>query len=161
LHGQDAATLKAAFRHQRQASVHERDGYAALTAFLPPPERRALILIDPPYERDDEFARLTTSLATAYARFPSGVFAAWFPIKHRAPIRDYFAALKLTQIRDVTTATFWLREPVDPTRLNGCGLIIINPPFGFEAAALPMLRALADSLGEAGAGCAYERLIDE
>jgi len=161
LHTDDAATLKAVFRRQRQVAVHDRDGYAALPAFLPPPERRALILIDPPYERDDEFWRLTASLAAAHAKFPSGVFAAWFPIKHRAPVRDFFAGLKLTKIRDVTAASLWLREPIDPTRLNGCGLLIINPPFGFEAAALPILQALADSLGEAGAGCAYERLIDE
>jgi 23S rRNA (adenine2030-N6)-methyltransferase len=161
LHPEDAAALKGAFAGAKNVAVHERDGYTALRAFLPPAQKRALILIDPPYEREDEVSRLTASLAAAHEKFASGVYAAWFPIKHRAPVRDFFESLKLTGMKDVIAASLWLRPPVDPARLNGCGLIIVNPPYEFAQTALPMLEAMVAVLGEPGAGCALETLVDE
>ncbi len=121
--------------------MHERDGYEALRAFLPPPEKRALILIDPPFERPDEFATLAENLIAAHGKFKSGVYVVWYPIKHRAPVRAFVETLQLSKIRDVISAEFLRRPPTDPTRLNGCGLLIINPPFGFAEEALPMLNA--------------------
>jgi 23S rRNA (adenine2030-N6)-methyltransferase len=82
-------------------------------------------------------------------------------VKHRAPVRNFFETLKLTAIRDVIAAEFLLRAPVHPARLNGCGLLIVNPPYGFEAEAAPILQALQSVLGEAGSGFTIERLIDE
>jgi 23S rRNA (adenine2030-N6)-methyltransferase len=161
LHPEDARALKAEFANDPRVAVHRRDGYAALKAFLPPPERRALVLVDPPYERQDEFDVLLAALAGAYERFRSGVFVAWYPVKHRAPVRAFFEGLRLTSLRDVIALSLWVREPVDPARLNGCGLVVVNPPFGFEQAAPPILGALAHVLGETGAGFAVERLIDE
>jgi 23S rRNA (adenine2030-N6)-methyltransferase len=161
LHAEDAPVLRGMFAGYKRVSVHERDGYGALRAFLPPPERRALVLVDPPYERADEFDVVVKHLAAGWERFRSGVFAVWYPLKHRAPARGFFEALKLTRLRDVVAAEFWRREPVDPGRLNGCGVVVVNPPFGFEAAAGPVLQAFVKVLGEAGAGCGVTRLIDE
>ncbi len=161
LHPEDAATLKRNFHAQKNIAVHERDGYLALRAFLPPPERRALILIDPPFERADEFSTLAEHLIAAYEKFPTAVYAAWYPIKHRAPVRQFFETLQLSRVRDTIAASFWQREPVDPGRLNGSGLLVINPPFGFDQAAVPVLSSLVDTLGESGSGYSYERLIDE
>jgi 23S rRNA (adenine2030-N6)-methyltransferase len=161
LHPEDAATLKRNFRGASGVAVHERDGYEALRAFLPPPERRGLILIDPPFERPDEFAVLAKHLSGAFERFRTGVFAVWYPIKHRAPTREFFERLKATRLRDVIAAEFLLRPPTDPTRLNGCGLLVVNPPYGFVPAAEAMLQAIQDVLGEPGASSAVERLIDE
>jgi 23S rRNA (adenine2030-N6)-methyltransferase len=161
LHPQDARALRAAFAGNASVAVHERDGYAALRAFLPPPERRALVLIDPPFEAPDEFETLAKNLVMAWEKFRSGVFVVWYPIKHLAPVRGFFEALKLTTIRDVVSASVWRQPPLDPKFLNGCGLLVVNPPFGFETAALPILEAFATVFGEAGGGCAVERLIDE
>jgi 23S rRNA (adenine2030-N6)-methyltransferase len=146
-------------------AVHRRDGWEALGALLPPPGglHRALVLVDPSYEAEDEFARLAAGLARGHARFPSGVFAAWYPIKHRAPVRAFHAAIRERALRDVVAAELWLREPLDPARLNGSGLLVINPPFGFDAAAGTLLAALLGGLGtdEAGQGFAVERIVDE
>lgn len=161
LHTQDAPSLKAELAAVKNAAVHQRDGYTALRAFLPPPEKRALILIDPPFEHPDEFSTLTKNLASAYEKFKSGCYVVWYPIKHRAPVRNFFETLKLTPIRDVIAAEFLLRESLNPARLNGCGLLIINPPFGFEAEAEPILQAFKNTLGEAGSSVGIERLIDE
>ena len=120
------------------------------------------MLIDPPYEAPDEFDRLAAGLRTAHARFATGVFAAWYPIKHRAPVRGFHAAMRETGMRDIVAAELLLREPLDPTRLNGCGLLVINPPFAFEPEAPPILpRCWSGWARTSPARARGERLADE
>ena len=128
-HPEDVAALRRLFRHDRQVAVHQRDAWEALKALLPPTQKRGLVLIDPPYEEPREFARVAARSGGRACRFPTGVLAAWYPVKHRAPVRAFFDALTL---RDVIAAELLLREPLDPARLNGCGLLIVNPPYRFE-----------------------------
>ncbi len=163
LHPEDATALRRLFARDRQVAVHHRDGWEALGALLPPPERRGLVLIDPPYESPGEFDRLAAKLRAAYAKFPTGVYAAWYPIKHRAPLRAFHAALRESGLRDVVAAELLLREPLDPARLNGSGLLVINPPWRFEAEVAPILAALLDRLGdrEPGEGTTLLRIADE
>lgn len=161
LHPEDAAQLRRNMRGTPNSFIHERDGYEALAAFLPPPEKRALVLIDPPFEKTDEFTTLTRTLFAAWSKFPSGVFIAWYPIKHRAPVRAFFEAVKFTPIRDVIAVEFLRRPDTNPAGLNGCGLLIINPPFGFEADAAPILAACEAAFGEPGCAAMVERLINE
>jgi 23S rRNA (adenine2030-N6)-methyltransferase len=155
LHPLEHAALRARFAGDRQVAVHRRDAWEALGALLPPREtRRALVLIDPPYEAPDEFARLAAGLARAAAKFPTGVFAAWYPVKHLAPVRAFHAAIAAGVRRPVLAAALTLRAPLDPSRLNGCGLLVVNPPFRFAEETQPLLSALLARLGdgEAGAG---------
>jgi 23S rRNA (adenine2030-N6)-methyltransferase len=163
LHPEENSSLRRQFARDPQVSVHARDGYEALAALLPPAERRVLVLIDPPYENPEEFDRITNGLVTSRRRFPPGVLAAWYPVKHRAPVRAFHAALRETGIRDIVAAEFLLREPMDPARLNGCGLVVVNPPYRFEAECEPMLDALLDAIGnhEAGSRARMERIADE
>jgi 23S rRNA (adenine2030-N6)-methyltransferase len=165
LHADEHAALRRLMARSPAAGVHRRDGWEALGALLPPPAplRRTLVLVDPPYEAADEFSRLAAGLLRGHARSPAGVFAAWYPIKHRAPVRAFHADLRDGGLRDMVTAELWLRAPLDPARLNGCGLLVVNPPFGFEAAAAEILAALLARLGngERGEGVAVERLADE
>ncbi len=163
LHPGEYAPLRRRFARDPAVAVHRRDAWEALGALLPPHPRRGLVLIDPPYERPDEFAVLAKGLATGWARFRTGVFAAWYPIKHRAPVRTFFAVMRRAGIRDVVAAELLLREPLNPARLNGCGMLVINPPYRFETDAMPILAALLDRLGmrEAGEGVEMIRLVDE
>lgn len=163
LHPEDYESLRRNFAGDRQVAVHRRDAWEALGALLPPRERRGLVLIDPPYEAPDEFERLAAGLRKSVAKFPTGVFAAWYPVKHRAPVRAFHAAMQASGIRDVVVAELLLRTPLDPARLNGCGMLVVNPPFGFEDAAPLILGALLTRLGgrEEGAACAVTRLADE
>jgi 23S rRNA (adenine2030-N6)-methyltransferase len=161
LHPDDAALLRRNLRGRAQ--VHARDGYAALAALLPPPERRGLVLIDPPYEQPDEFTRLFEAIATVHARFAGGVVLAWYPIKDFSAPRALHDALREAGLPDLVAAELWLREPLDAARLNGCGLVVKNPPFGFELAAREILDALLARLsdGEAGAGTRVVRITAE
>jgi 23S rRNA (adenine2030-N6)-methyltransferase len=160
LHPEDHAALRRGFRG---IEVHRRDAWEAVGALLPPKEKRALVLIDPPYEAPDEFTKLIAGLRLGMSRFRSGVFAAWYPIKHRAPVRMFHTALKESGLRDIVAAELWLREPLDAARLNGCGLVVIRPTYGFEARAKEILMVLLSRLGdgEPGAGISVERLVDE
>jgi 23S rRNA (adenine2030-N6)-methyltransferase len=162
LHPEDASALRGHFGRNPQVAVHCRDGYEALGAFLPPQERRALILIDPPYEEADEFSTLAARLRAAYEKFPSGVFMAWYPIKHRAPVRAFHDALRGGAMRDVVAAEFLIRPDLDPSRLNGCGLLLVNPPWRFADEVPPILHALLARLSDgAGAGASLIRIADE
>lgn len=160
LHPEDTALLRRNMRGT-PASVHDRDGYEAVGAFLPPPEKRALVLIDPPFERTDEFDVVVKTLVAATKKLPGGVFVVWYPIKHRGPVRDFCETLKLSSVKDVIALELLRRPALDPTRLNGCGLLIINPPYGFEAEAEPILAACVAAFGEAGASSNIERVIHE
>ena len=163
LHPEDAAALRRLFARDRQVAVHHRDGWEALGALLPPKQRRGLVMIDPPYEDREEFASLSHGLAVGHARFATSVFAAWYPIKQRAPVRAFLDGLRESGMRDVLTAEFCLREPVDAGRLNGCGMLVINPPYRFELEVPEILQALLERLGarEPGEGVSIRRIADE
>jgi 23S rRNA (adenine2030-N6)-methyltransferase len=163
LHPEEHAALRRLFSRDARMAVHLRDGYAAIGAFLPPAERRGVTLIDPPYEAPDEFDLVQTAIAAAQTRFAGGLVAAWYPIKHLAPVRAFHSALRESGLRDVVVAEILLRAPLDPARLNGCGMILVNPPFGFAAELPPILHALLGRLGDRseGEGFVLERLADE
>ncbi|MCC6720013.1 MAG: 23S rRNA (adenine(2030)-N(6))-methyltransferase RlmJ [Acetobacteraceae bacterium] len=165
LHPEDFPPLRRLFARDAQVATHHRDAWEALGALLPPAtgEKRALVLVDPPYEAEDEFARLAAGLATAQRRMNGAVLAAWYPIKHRAPPRAFHTAIRDGGLRDVVAAELFLRAPLDPTRLNGSGLLVVNPPYGFAEAAPLILAALLDRLGagEPGAGWDMVRIADE
>ena len=124
---------------------------------LPPRSAgRGLVLIDPPFEVADEFARLAGAIRSARSRFPAGGVLAWYPIKGRAPSRGFHAALD--GLRDVLAFEFCLAAPVDPSRLNGCGLLAVAPPFGLEDEARMLLEALLERLGD-GVNGAETRVV--
>jgi 23S rRNA (adenine2030-N6)-methyltransferase len=159
LHPQDSASLRRLFGRDAQVAVHARDGWEAIGALLPPRDiRRGLTLIDPPFELPREFDRIADAVRLARRRFPGGIVAAWYPIKHRAPVREFHDGLRGSGEPDLVCAELTLRPPLDPARLNGCGLLVAGPPWGFEEAALAILDAVADRL--AGAADASEARAD-
>jgi 23S rRNA (adenine2030-N6)-methyltransferase len=163
LHPEDHAALRARFRGDTQVAVHHRDAWAALRALTPFPEKRGLVLMDPPFEQEGEFDRLARGIALVSQRFRAAVQAAWYPIKHRAPVRAFHTALRESGVRDIVAAELWLREPTDPQRLNGCGLVVVNPPWQFETEGGAILGNLLERLGnrEVGEGWVMQRIADE
>ncbi|WP_439551653.1 23S rRNA (adenine(2030)-N(6))-methyltransferase RlmJ [Falsiroseomonas sp.] len=163
LHPEDHATLRARYRGDGQVAVHKRDAWEAIEALTPFPERRGLVLIDPPFEQEGEFDRLAAAIARLRHRFRAGIVAAWYPVKHRAPVRAFHHALQDAAVPDCIAAEIVIREPLDPTRLNGCGLLVANAPFGFEEQAAVILARLLPRLsrGEDGAGAGVTRVTPE
>lgn len=147
LHEEEAAALRQALRGDARFAIHQRDGYAALKALLPPAQKRGLVLIDPPFEaQGGEFARIQSALADAFARWPNAIHAIWYPIKLRetiAPFHRWLAARE--DISDVLVAELLLHPDNSMLRLNGCGMAIVNPPWQFDRQLetwLPMLQGL-------------------
>jgi 23S rRNA (adenine2030-N6)-methyltransferase len=139
LHPQDALTLKREFAGDRSVEVRQEDGYHAVKAMLPPPERRALVLIDPPFEATDEFEKLSRALRHGLRRFATGCYAVWYPIKDETAVVDFVAAQA-----GLETVRLELHVPVEGTKLGACGVLVINPPWKFEEAmreALPWIEA--------------------
>ena len=163
LHPEDRMTLKRFFRKDPQVEIHERSGWEALAALLPPREKRGLVFIDPPFEATDEFFTLADGIRRGHDRFGHGVFAAWYPIKQLASVRGLHANLKSYGIPDVIAVELNLRETADLNRLNGCGLIIVNPPYQFVDQAHSIVSAVLEGLGvtEQGARAAVIRIADE
>jgi 23S rRNA (adenine2030-N6)-methyltransferase len=130
LHEEEAAKLRRAFRSDARVAVHHRDGYEAIGAFLPPPSRRGLVFIDPPYEKDDRdaYGRLARRLNAGLRKWPGGMFAAWYPLKDRIGIEQVRAAYDPSN--PPTLAVEFLRAPMDGVTFAGSGLLIANPPFG-------------------------------
>ena len=126
----DLATLSAA--HAAPAGsvrVERADGYQRLKAFLPPPERRALTFIDPPYEETQaEFTQVTAALTENLKRFPTGIAAAWFPVKDERSTRSWLLACARALPAPLLASELWLFRRDSRVALNGSGLLIMNPP---------------------------------
>src|SRR5690606_10935287 len=115
-----------------QVRVLRLDGWLALGAHVPPKERRGLVLVDPPFEQEDEFARLADRLQAAHRRWPGGIYALWYPRKDRGAVANFRKALVESEIRPVLDASIAVRGPCAQPRLDACGLVVVNPPFTFE-----------------------------
>lgn len=145
----DASQLRADLRKDRRISVHQRDGYEAIGALVPPPTRRGMVFIDPPFEQRDEFEQLAAALNSGIKKWPTGIFLAWYPLKDRSGIATLRARYQLTN--PPTLCCEFLREPLEGTRLAGSGLILCNPPWRFEAKLAALCRELLTAFG-AGKG---------
>lgn len=158
----ECAMLKEEFLFSARTTVQETDGYGAVRAMLPPPERRALVLIDPPFEAPDEFAQVAAALREGLRRFPSGVFAVWYPLTGRARVDDFFAELRLLRPPPTLAAELMIAGYASPMKLKGCGLAVINPPWQFEQTAGPMLEFFSVALAQApGGGGRIEWIVPE
>ena len=147
LHPEDVRPLRRLFRDDPQVSIHHRDGYEALRALLPPKHlKRGLVLIDPPFEKLDDFQQCAQAISLIRNRFRAGIVAVWYPIKHRTPVRAFYNALTDAGIRDIIACEFLLRPALDPSRLNGCGMLVVNAPYGFENEARAILDAMKTEL---------------
>lgn len=148
LHPDDYETLHRLFDADFQSRVTELDGWLALGAHLPPKEKRGLILVDPPFEKEGEYERLVDGLARGYRRFTGGVYCLWYPLKQGAPIKAFHEALKALDIPKMLCAELSVRSDRETTGLSGSGLIIVNPPFTLKSELDLLLPFLKTRLGQ-------------
>ncbi len=141
-----AKALAQTLHGERRAKVVAIDGWTALSAYIPPKERRGLVLIDPPYEAADEFARLAASLSAAVGKWPTGTFFAWYPIKDASQTVALLRDLRTRKMTNMLRAEFTLSSSPDDTRLHGSGQLIVNPPWTLEQELKILLPALAKIL---------------
>ena len=148
----DYAELKSLFAHDKQVAVHYLDGYQGLKAFLPPQERRGLVLIDSSFDRAQEFARICAALGAAHARWATGMYAVWYPLMAPGAMRNFEREVKNLGIRKILKLEIEVAERAPDAPIPGCGMLIVNPPWRFEDEARPLLRWLWSALSPTGAG---------
>ena len=144
-------------RRDEQARVVDLDGWLALPAFVPPKERRGLVLVDPPFEQKDEFERMATGFALAFSKWPTGSYLLWYPVKSRRAT-DGLAR----QVAEVVAKAgvpgkclrleFSAAPQLAGSRLTSAGLLIVNPPWPLAAELKAILPELEKPLGQGGAG---------
>jgi 23S rRNA (adenine2030-N6)-methyltransferase len=146
-HKEDAAALSRVLRPYRNARAECGEGYARLMALLPPPERRGVVLIDPPYEEQDEFAGLARAFAAAYRRFATGIYMIWFPIKSRAAADGLCGEVLAGGAKKMLRLDVAIGA-ASADKLGAAGLAVVNPPYGFEAEMRAALGEILPRLGE-------------
>jgi 23S rRNA (adenine2030-N6)-methyltransferase len=148
LHPQDAKKLAKLFDGDYQARVIELDGWLSLGAHMPPKEKRGLVLVDPPFEIEGEFDRLVDGLVKAYKRFPGGTYALWYPVKDRKETERFSKRLRETEIPKIMRIELAIRAPSLEPRLDGTGMIVVNPPYTLESEMQTLLPCLTKLLSE-------------
>jgi len=144
-HPEAFAALKARFARDRRAKTLDLDGWTALGAFTPPPERRGLVLVDPPFEARDEFSRLAKIFAAAHAKWNSGVYALWYPVKDARDADALWKAVRASGAKGALRLELAVASLSD-AGLTRTGLIIVNPPYTLEGEARALLPVLAQSM---------------
>lgn len=146
LHPEEAGALKRILGHDRRFSVHCRDGWEALKGLLPPTPRRGLLLVDPPFERPDEFSDIFDGLDQVQKRWANATVVVWYPIKRRADLEPVYRRLSGGAYGEVLRAEFCLYPDDTDTRLNGAGVFVIRPPWMLDQDIEHWLPALGPAL---------------
>jgi len=147
-----AAALARNMRGDVRIKTLTIDGWTALNAYVPPKERRGLVLVDPPFEADNDFSRLAVDLSAAHRKWPTGIYVLWYPIKSRGEPDALAKRLRRLPRAKVLRAELHVAPLGDPARLNGAGMIVVNPPWALENELCALLPALASILGREGKG---------
>jgi 23S rRNA (adenine2030-N6)-methyltransferase len=142
-----AAALARNFARDRRVRSIAIDGWTALNAYVPPRERRGLVLIDPSFEDTNDFARLARGLEAAHRKWPTGVYLLWYPIKGRQEPDALARRLARSGIGKILRIEFSVNTLREEGPLAGCGLIVVNPPFTLEPELAAILPALSTILG--------------
>lgn len=152
LHPEERAALMKNPGRDRRAKIVAIDGWAALKAYVPPKERRGLVLIDPPFEAADEFSRLEAGLQEAHSRWATGIFLAWYPIKEPRETQAFARRLSRSGIAKILRIELAVAAHRPGERLVGCGMIAINPPWNLEREMSVVFPQLAKALARQGSG---------
>lgn len=150
LHSSDSALLQDNFREQgRQVTVTAANGFDALKALLPPPPRRALVLIDPPYETRDDYTHVVSALKEGLTRFATGIYAVWYPQLARPEARQLPAKLQGLPVKNWLNVTLSVSAPsADGFGMHGSGMFVINPPWTLRQTLEAVMPYLVRVLGQ-------------
>ena len=152
LHPSDFPLLRNEFQKDDRARTDRADGYQQLKSKLPPPSRRGLILIDPPYEMKSDYQAVVAGIQEGYKRFATGVFALWYPVVLRQQIKRMLSELQATGIKRILQIELAVRPDSDQRGMTASGMIVINPPWKLAAEMEAVLPRLHKQPSAAGTG---------
>lgn len=150
LHPADYPLLQQCFARKRQVQVRQQDGYQGLLALLPNASRRALVLIDPPYEIKDDYQKTIDCLVKAHNKMPNCVFMLWYPVVKRAQIEAMQNQLLASNISNIQQYELGVAEDNNRLGMTSAGLFIVNPPWTLSKTMKDWLPQVADLLSQDG-----------
>jgi 23S rRNA (adenine2030-N6)-methyltransferase len=159
LHPEDAEALKARYRADRSVQVHRRDGYEAIGALLPPPERRGLVLIDPPFEAKDEAQVLVRALKAGLRKWPTGIFLVWYPVKD-GRVGDLLSKAAMSVPFPKCLRVEFSPYAPDEASLPGSGLLVCNTPWKLDERLGGLCEELTGRLGHGRARWSLDWLTE-
>lgn len=161
LHPADFPLLKSQFVKRRYTRIENIDAYAGFKAMLPPPVKRGLVLIDPPYELKTEYQDLVDGVQEAYKRFPQATYAIWYPVIERASIEAFIDALAATGIRNQLRIEFNLHADTAGYGMTGSGMLVINPPYTLAQELTQALSEVKQQLGNSHSYTLIKQVVPE
>jgi 23S rRNA (adenine2030-N6)-methyltransferase len=151
-HPNDFSILQCRFKGDRRVHLSATDGYQQLSARLPPPSRRGVIFIDPSYELNSDYQAVVTAMQRGYRRFPTGVYALWYPVVQRWRTEQLFQALQGCGLAPILQIELALRSSDGSPGMTASGILVVNPPWKLEAEVAELLPWLQKILCEPGEG---------
>ncbi|NVK40197.1 MAG: 23S rRNA (adenine(2030)-N(6))-methyltransferase RlmJ [Oceanospirillaceae bacterium] len=161
LHPRDRELLERNFAKDRRVRIEGSDGFASLKALLPPPSRRALVLIDPPYEQKDDYRKVVRAVLEGHKRFPTLTGLIWYPVVSRARIDEMAQGLRRGGIRNLWQTELGIAPDSDGYGMTSSGLFMINPPWTLAAELKQALPALVERLAPEQGRWMLEQLVAE
>lgn len=149
MHPADCKLLQENFSRQgKRVLIHATDGFMAFKSLLPPPPKRALVLVDPPYEDKQDYRRVVTALGEGLSRFATGIYALWYPLLQRDETKLLPGRLKALPAKNWLHVTLGVRGAITSEGMRGSGMFIINPPWWLEDTLNEVMPCLVRHLGQ-------------
>ena len=161
LHPKDIQHLEDFCLRWRKVFVKQTDGYQGILGLLPPPSRRGVVLIDPPYELKEDYQKAVNTIIKASTKFSTGTYILWYPVVKREQVNAMENAFSKSSVKNVLQVEFCLENDNDEYGMTGTGLFIINPPWQLAAQMTEVLPYLKEKMGNSDSYFAVTQLIAE
>lgn len=161
LHSTDINHLTEFCERWSKSHVKQSDGYQGILSLLPPPSRRGVVLIDPPYELKEDYTKAVKTIISAYKKFATGTYILWYPVVKRELVDKMKTQFVSSDIRNVLQVEFCMQEDTDAYGMTGTGLFVVNPPWQLTKQLEEILPYLKDKLGDGDSSFSLEQIIEE
>lgn len=161
LHSTDINHLTAFCERWNKSHVKQSDGYQGILSLLPPPSRRGVVLIDPPYELKEDYPKAVKTIISAYKKFATGTYILWYPVVKRELVEQMKNTFIKSDVNNVLQVEFCMQKDTDEYGMTGTGLFIVNPPWQLAKQLEEILPYLKDKLGNTDTSYHLEQIIEE
>jgi 23S rRNA (adenine2030-N6)-methyltransferase len=161
LHPADIEHLKAYSQRWNKSHVKQSDGYQGVLGLVPPPNRRGVVLIDPPYELKEDYLKAVRTLVSAYKKFATGTYILWYPVVKRELVEQMQSAFTKSEVRNLTQVEYCQDADTEEYGMTGTGLFIVNPPWQLTSQLDEILPYLKTKLGNTESQYSVKQLISE
>ena len=161
LHSTDIEYLNQFCERWNKSHVKQSDGYEGLLSLVPPPNRRGIVLIDPPYELKEDYPKAVKTIINAYKKFATGTYILWYPVVKRELVEQMKANFMKSNVKNVLQVEFCMQADTEEYGMTGTGLFIVNPPWLLTQQLEEILPYLKNKLGNDQTSYTLEQIIEE